>query len=208
MERNKLAALGDDKDFDNEIFLTADSMQEICWWYSNIVSKNVKRIRPIKPQKYCRTDASFLGWGSVDLDSSRYANGRWTYKESENLINYLELLAIFYALQSFYDKDRGVDIEIQSDNTSAIKYINDNGGIVSEPMDRLAGKIWQWCLERKIYISVVYVPGAENTADFYSRNFSDSTEWMLKKPIFDRLCRQFFFPNIDLFSSRMNAQLE
>ena len=75
-------------------------------------------------------------------------------------------------------------------------------------MDLLAKQILQWCLQREIYISAIYCPGIQNTADFYSRNFSDSTEWMLKKDIFVRSCRQFFMPDIDLFSSRLNRQTE
>ena len=45
-------------------------------------------------------------------------------------------------------------------------------------------------------------------ADFSSRNFSDSTEWMLKKVLFHRLCDQCFVPDIDLFASRLNYQVE
>ena len=37
--------------------------------------------------------------------------------------------------------------------------------------------------------------------------FSDSTEWMLKKQIFDRLCRQRFMPDVDQFVRRLNKQL-
>ena len=82
------------------------------------------------------------------------------------------------------------------------------GGITSEPMDLLATDIWEWCLLRQIHISAVYVPGCQNTADFYSRNFSDSTEWQLKMDIFKCLCDHFFVPDIDLFSSRLNKQLD
>ena len=134
--------------------------------------------------------------------------GRWNFEETKHSINYLELLAIKYAIQSLYEKERRVHIEIQSDNISVIKYINDMGGIASEPMDLLATDIWEWCLLRQIHISAVYVPGCQNTADFYSRNFSDSTEWQLKTDVFKRLCDHFFVPDIDLFSSRLNKQLD
>ena len=121
----------------------------------------------------------------------------------------MELLAVFYALQALYEKERNLHIQIQSDNVSCIKYCNDLGGIVSEDMDLLANEIWQWCLQRNIYISAIYhCPGIQNTADFYSQNFSDSTEWMLKTDIFLRLYRQFFRPDIDLFASRLNRQTE
>lgn len=58
-------------------------------------------------------------------------------------------------------------------------------------------------------MSAVHVPGVENVeADYYSRNFSDSSEWSLKRHMFDRLCLHFFRPDIDLFSSRNNRQLD
>lgn len=200
MEWNKLQGLGMNRNFDNEVFLSQTSFEELQWWLMNVKAKNGKKIKPPKPQKHVRTDASFIGWGSIDLDSNIYAQGRWNLSESRYSINYLELLAIFYALQALYHNDRNVHIEVQSDNVSAIKYVNDFGGIVSEDM---AKEMWLWCLNRNIYISAIYCPGSQNTADYYSRIFSDSTEWMLKKDIFVRLCKQFFIPNIDLFSSRL-----
>ena len=121
----------------------------------------------------------------------------------------MELLAIFYALQSLYKDCQNTHIEFQSDNVSAVSYVNDFGGMTSELMDGLARLIWQWCLDRQIFLSAVHIPGTENVvADFYSRNFSDSTEWTLKQDIFERLCRQYFVPDIDLFASRMNNQLD
>ncbi|VDI82138.1 Hypothetical predicted protein [Mytilus galloprovincialis] len=53
-----------------------------------------------------------------------------------------------------------------------------------------------------------YIPGIENfDADHMSRNFTDSTEWQLKVEIFDRICKHFFVPNVDLFASRLNFQV-
>lgn len=208
LERNKLRGLGVDNNFDNEVVLSDTSIEELTWWCNNVVVKNGKHIRPQKAQKRCRTDASFLGWGAVDLDSKAYANGRWDVKESDNWINYLELLAVFFALESLFHTDRNVHIEIQSDNVVAIKYINDMGGITSNTLDLLAKKIWLWCLDRNIFVTAVFIPGVQNTADFYSRNFSDETEWMLKKDIFARICKQFFVPDIDMFASRLNKQTD
>ena len=68
--------------------------------------------------------------------------------------------------------------------------------------------MWNWCFKRNLIISAQYIPGIENVyADSLSRKFSDSTEWMLKSEIFERICDQFFKPDIDLFASRLNKQL-
>jgi hypothetical protein len=38
--------------------------------------------------------------------------------------------------------------------------------------------------------------------------FNDTNEWMLKKDIFVRICSQFFNPDIDIFVSRLNHQID
>ena len=115
---------------------------------------------------------------------------------------------MFYALQAFCSELRSIHVSIQSDSTSAIAYLNAFGGMTSHDMDWLAKKIWNWCLARDIFVSASYIPGSSNVyADFSSRNFSDTTEWKLKRDIFVRLCGQCFLPDIDLFASRLNFQV-
>ena len=49
-------------------------------------------------------------------------------------------------------------------------------------MERLATQIWEWCIERDIYLSVSHICSEMNVdADFLFRFFSDLAEWMLKK---------------------------
>lgn len=208
LERDKIRALGPQMNFDNELCLSMDGKDDLQWWIRNVSSVNGKMIRQRPAQIHCRTDASFAGWGAVDLDDDKSVNGRWHSSELCNSINFLELMAIWYALQSLYDAKHDVNIEIQSDNISAIKYINDMGGMTSKSMDSLAKSIWEWCIQRNIFVVAMYIPGVLNTADYLSRNFSDSTEWMLKKDIFIRICKQFFVPDIDLFASRLNRQVD
>lgn len=57
--------------------------------------------------------------------------------------------------------------------------------MTSIDMDKLAGNIWQWCMDKHIYISASHLSGVENvTVDLLLRSFSDSTEWQLKREIF------------------------
>lgn len=207
LERNKILGLGTTMDFDRKTVLSLSSRQELVWWIENVKVKNGKRIRPLEISIRCCTDASFVGFGGIDLLTGIRTSGRWNSAESQNNINFLELLAVFYTLQALYSKSHDVHIEIQSDNTAAISYINDLGGMHSKSMDSLAKQIWEWCLSREIFISAVHVPGTSNRADFLSRHFSDSTEWKLKQSVFERLCRQFFLPDVDLFASRLNNLL-
>ena len=209
LERNKISALGRSRNFNRVIQLSESSISEIQWWIDNVQKKNGKPIRPQKPTVLLQTDASLLGWGAYNKNTDTSIGGRWSRSETKNHINFLELLAIFYALKSFCSELEAICVSIQSDNTCAVAYINNMGGMASLEMDKLAKKIWQWCLERDIHLCASHISSCENvSADFSSRNFSDSTEWMLKKEIFQRLCKQCFVPDIDLFASRLNYQVE
>ena len=208
LERDKLLGLGQEMNFDNRMVLSNCSKLEILWWLNNVKRKNGKWIRPPDIQVRCRTDASLEGFGGIDLDSELYTNGRWSVKEAVNHINYLELLAIWYTLQALFSDRRNIHIEVQSDSVSAVAYVNNFGGMQCIKMDKLAADIWSWCIQRGIHLSAVHIPGCINSADFYSRNFSECTEWKLKSKIFIRLCKQFFTPDVDLFASRLNKQLD
>lgn len=207
LERDKVKALREcDDDFNGMMSLSKNSRQEVFWWVSNISEVNGKLIRPDPIDCWIETDASLQGWGA-NFEGSRIG-GRWSLEEKSYHINYLELLAIFYSLKAFFGSKSSLHVGIKSDNTSAVAYLNEMGGMSSVLLDSLSSEIWEWCASRKIFITAQYIPGSENfDADFMSRNFTDSTEWMLKSEIFERICGHFFRPDIDLFASRLNNQL-
>ena len=65
-----------------------------------------------------------------------------------------------------------------------------------------------WALFKNLWLSAAHCPGIYNIhADEASRLFNDSTEWMLSKDIFKRICERFGMPTIDLFASRLNHQV-
>jgi hypothetical protein len=41
-----------------------------------------------------------------------------------------------------------------------------------------------------------------------SRTFSDSTEWKLNEKVFQVICKLTFYPDVDLFASRLKKQLD
>jgi len=80
---------------------------------------------------------------------------------------------------------------IKSDNSSAVAYINNMGGMTSQSMDQLAIYIWNWCTDPHLFISAQYLPGVLNSnADFMATVFSDSNH--------------FYTPDVDSFASRLN----
>ena len=52
-------------------------------------------------------------------------------------------------------------IQLQSDNSTTVACINNNGSIKPACND-IARDIWLWCLERHNFVSVVHIPGSTN----------------------------------------------
>ena len=72
----------------------------------------------------------------------------------------------------------------------------------------MARHIWEWCIQRGIWVSAAYLPGKLNVeADRMSRSFNDRLEWRLSEESFLEIIQKFGKPDIDLFASRLNAQL-
>ena len=55
----------------------------------------------------------------------------------------------------------------------------------------------------------MHLPGSLNvTADRESRTKHDNVEWKLDEQLFQKICEEFGKPEVDLFASRLNYQLE
>ena len=193
-------------EYDKKFALSDVAKQEISWWIDNIESANGKMIDYGSPDFYLETDASSNGWGAVFEHIN--TQGRWTETEANLHINVLELLAVNYGLQSLCQEVGNCHICIKSDSATAVHYINNMGGSV-KTLFKQVKEIWLWSSERNIFLSAVHIPGKENkTPDNLSRIFSDSSEWKLNEEIFEAVCKTFSTPDIDLFASRINTQLE
>ena len=83
-------------------------------------------------------------------------------KEAEFYINYLELLAVFVAIQTFAKHRNNLTIYIQLDSAAAQIYINKKRGTCSSPLSQLAKELWTWCMKKKI-LEADHIPGKEHT---------------------------------------------
>lgn len=120
------------------------------------------------------TDASTLGWGAVC--GSEETGGQWRQNERSFHINWLELRAVELGLQCFAGQKRNIMVKLEIDNTTAVAFVNRQGGTASQVLCNLAQRIWQWARERGLHLFAVHVPGRLNVrADFHSRHFHHST---------------------------------
>ena len=96
----------------------------------------------------------------------------------------------------------------QVDNTTAVLYLMKMDGTGSREMTALAKEIWEFALSQKIIITAEFLPGKFNVrADWASRNFQDSSEWLLSPKVFQVISQNWGTPEIDLFASRATHQL-
>lgn len=206
LDNDKNEALSqNNEDYDKTMQISQKSRFEILWWIQNVQINSGKAISQGTPDFYLETDASLQGWGAVFHENS--TQGRWTECESSYHINVLEILAMKFALLALCRDVKNTHICVKSDNSSAVQYINNFGGSVVD-LHEIAKDIWLWAVENGNFLTAVHVAGKDNIApDFLSRNFSDTSEWKLKETVFKQICLHFFYPNIDLFASRLNKQL-
>ena len=64
--------------------------------------------------------------------------------------NYLEMLTIYLALQTFAEGWANTDIRVMCDNTTAVNVINYMGMSHSDSCNSLAKEIWEWCITKDI----------------------------------------------------------
>ena len=207
LERDKTTALKTNKwNFDAKMSISNQAREELTWWIDSIETAS----NPINRGEVGITltsDASKQGWGAATSDSS--TGGLWTAEEAKEHINFLEMLAVLFALKSFSTLTHGKHVKVMVDNTVTESTVNQMGTSHSPKLNKLTKDIWEWCIQQHIWLTVARIPGCENVeADRESRTFRRCTEWCLKKTLFTHACAKLsVLPDIDLFASRINCQI-
>src|SRR4029434_10217973 len=98
------------------------------------------------------TDDSTRGWGA--FCEGRGVNGLWSATESASHINVLELRRVALALRHFLPRLSGQHVLVRADNTSALAYINRQGGVRSTSLHHWANRLLLW--------AAVHIPGHLN----------------------------------------------
>ena len=160
LEIDKVSALKTSgSNYNAVIELGPRSINDLNWWIGNI-SLASKSIVKSHPSYIIKSDTPTLEWGAV-LDS-RVIGGRWTVSESSSRINYLELLAAFFALKAFCLNSQRCTVQLQLDNSTAVIYVNYMGGTKSLALNELTIQMWGWSMEHSMWISAVHIAGASN----------------------------------------------
>ena len=70
--------------------------------------------------------------------------------EAQYHINYVEMLAIYLALQTFAKGWANTHIRVMCVNTTAVNVINHMGTSHYDSCYSLAKEIWEWCITKDI----------------------------------------------------------
>ena len=201
------ALRADVQNYETELRLSSASKEELIWWDTHLVRWNGKSVMTRDPELTIDSDAPKLGWGATSQEVSM--GGPWSTQESARHINCLELMAATLALKTFAKNKTELSVLLRIDNTTAVVYINHQGGTVSEELVLLTCDLWMWCLERNIHIHAEHLPGCMNTvADRESQSMQDHLDWKLDRKVFTRINKIFGPMEVDLFASRLTHQCQ
>ena len=106
------------------VVVSKNIQEEMSWWSMGNILKGRSFLCPT-PSVTITTDASHLGWGA-HMGILR-VRGLWGTAESHRHINWLELKTIHLALKAFRKQVEGRSVLIQTDNTTAMFYLNKQG---------------------------------------------------------------------------------
>ena len=138
--------------YDGTIRVSPEARQDLNWWVDNLSDWNGREVAQRSPEISIETDASLLGWGAFCQGES--SGGCWSPGEKLHHINWLELLAVFYALKANVKEMDVNSIVIRSDNTTVVAHLNKMGGTKSPSLVALTRHgVWNviWKSEPSIY---------------------------------------------------------
>lgn len=207
LDREKFLALKKSNfNFSKTVQVSSEMLHDLSWWLENLNNSEMD----IKQPNFAfeiYSDASTTGWGTY-CEGQR-TRGFWNEEESHKHINYLELLAALYSLQSFTRDVYNKHILLRIDNKTAISCINKMGSTQYKTLNSITSQIWEWCENRNLYVFASYIASADNhRADVESRCLSVETEYKLNTKTFTHITKKLGSPTIDLFASKINAKCQ
>lgn len=102
-----------------------------------------------------------MGWG-VYIKFGNNISGIWFKLELFGYINYLELLVVKFVLFFLFDVRNNIYVWVMFDNNIVVFYINFMGGCRFLECNFVVKDIWDWVIDKDIWLLVVYIFGLSN----------------------------------------------
>ncbi len=194
---------------DMKILLSSDMKRHLRWWANrDRYLQGVPMSLP-EPVLFLSTDASGVGWGAHLDPLGLLFKGTWSREQAREHINMLELKAVTLALGQAEQHVLGKVVQVSTDNTTVVAYLNKQGGTHSAPLYMETKQLLLWCRQRDVVLRTRHISGKSNIlADYLSRGGKPVlTEWSLRKDVAGVLINRWGDPMVDLFATRVNAKL-
>lgn len=93
---------------------------------------------------------------------SEWSSGSKFVDYPEARLRTFEFHAVFRASQQFFPHVWGKTVEMLTDNITVVFYVNKQGGAWSDNLCREVIKLWNFCIQRSVTLSQLFVSGAEH----------------------------------------------
>ena len=190
-----------------EVLPDAATREAVRWWSDPANLLKGMPLGPFQPDVSLYTDACEVGWGAHAQDFQ--ASGTWSPLEDTLFINAKELLAVLRAFECSPERWRNKKVLVALDNSTAVSYINKQGGTRSPQCLRITYQLYQFVQDHGMVIRARHIPGVLNRlADLLSRGDRVvQTEWTLDPRVAHRIFAIWGRPHLDLMAIRLSAQL-
>lgn len=187
------------------VLVTTECVRALRPWRCQAFLTVGVAIGTVTARKVITTDASLRGWGATH--EGRTVSGMWSSQMQLCHINYLELQAVWLALQHFLPLIRGQHVLVRTDNTTVVAYVNKQGGLRSHQLHMLAHRLIVWASSHVLSLKATHVPGLLNRgADLLSRGNPRYKDWKLHGGVVTQIWEKYGQAEVDLFASREDAQ--
>ncbi|XP_068136523.1 tyrosine-protein kinase RYK isoform X1 [Hyperolius riggenbachi] len=189
---------------DNTVTVEPHIKDSLRWWQTS-QHLTQGRLWSIPIQKILTTDASQTGWGAHV--NKVQVQGLWNHSMAEQSSNFRELMAVKMAIMSTMHLLESCHVQVQSDNSTVVSYLNRQGGTRSKRLLFLTLEILEIAEHNFLSLTAVHLKGELNVlADQLSRVQTTNTEWSLNQKLFELIVSKWGQPHIDLFANRSNRK--
>jgi len=217
-------------DWNKLVTLQREHVTELQWWAQQLASEGghgrhlSAPMFPVTPAVTMESDASLTGWGASLVNFhpslSRFfkrtsTRGFFSLRERMVSNNAREIMAALFAIRSFILPlpsrlslpFRSRLCLVKTDNMVTSSYLNKEGGR-KDHLSVMVEQTLALCTQKGWSMRAQYIPGVDNVvADRLSRHKYDRNDWLLRPSIFSQLRAEYGPLDMDLFASRLNAQL-
>ena len=185
---------------DTPVILSSSSKLSLCRWIKG--SPIPQSLGSPSPNIVIQTDACLSGWG-FQIDDKRFS-GSFS-KSMTYSINVLETLTVWFSLLMV--KEKGVVIQVLTDNSAAIAAIRKNISLTYH-LSSLSDLIWRRAALLNWTLTISHIQGSFNVvADQLSRRTELPSEWSLSTRDFQKILKQNPLLQVDLFATNLNNKL-